>query len=185
MALMTLEQARTLFKFDPETGKFYFRARPLADFTATKHHTRQWNFKRWNTNYSGAETFKMKHSEGYLRGRVYGKFYLAHRVAWLLTYGTWPDDDIDHINGDRSDNRIANLRVATRSENMKNAKMRVNNTSGVVGVSWHKAARKWHAEIKSNGRKFSLGLFRDLEHAAIARRAAQICLDFHENHGRA
>lgn len=75
-----------------------------------------------------------KNGEGYVQIKVQGRVYLAHRIAWLLTYGNWPIDEIDHINGDRSDNRIKNLRAVSRSMNQRNAQRRMDNTSGIIGV---------------------------------------------------
>lgn len=100
---------------------------------------------------------------GYVYVPVGGKHQLAHRLAWLMATGEMPENDIDHINGDRTDNRFSNLRIATRAENMQNErKARVSNkSSGLLGVSWSKAACKWAAGIKLAGKKKHLGLFDD------------------------
>jgi hypothetical protein len=96
-----------------------------------------------------------------------GKYQLAHRLAWMMVTGSEPNDDIDHVNGIRSDNRFANLRTATRGENMQNerAARSSNKSSGLLGVSWSKAAGKWAAGIKLNGKKRHLGLFTDQQAA--------------------
>ena len=91
--------------------------------------------------------------------------YRAHRLARFYMTGEWPENDIDHINRDRDDNRFANLRLATRSENHANRGMRIDNTSGLKGVHWHKQRQKWTAHIKHNGKTVYLGLFESKDEA--------------------
>ena len=110
--------------------------------------------------------------------------YLAHRLVWLWHTAEWPADEIDHINGDRLDNRIENLRVVTCQENHKNKKLPSTNTSGVMGVCFHKQAQKWEAYIKVDGKKKYLGLFTDWFEAVCARKSAENKYGYHENHGR-
>ena len=102
-------------------------------------------------------------SNGYSYVSFDGKHHLAHRLAWFVVHDELPEHDIDHINGDRTDNRIANLRLATRGQNMQNERTarRSNISSGLLGVRWSKAANKWAAGIKLNGKKKHLGLFND------------------------
>ena len=89
-------------------------------------------------------------SRGYIIIRVYGVCYRAHRLAFLYVYGEIPSDQVDHINGIKTDNRMINLRETDQSENMKNTKKRIDNKSGSVGVHWHKATKKWRAKINAN-----------------------------------
>jgi hypothetical protein len=89
-----------------------------------------------------------------------------------MHYGEWPSGEIDHINGVRTDNRVENLRVATRSENMQNTKKPVTNKSGKKGVSWDKTTGKWRAEIRANGKKYNLGRFKTIEEAFKAHESA-------------
>lgn len=105
--------------------------------------------------------------EGYLTLGFAGKTLYAHRVAWLLYYGDWPKQQVDHFNRKRADNRIANLRDLSKFENGLN---RENNTSGVVGVCFHKAKRRWRATI---GRK-QIGYFKEFVDAVEARNAAEV-----------
>lgn len=121
--------------------------------------------------------------DGYVRIRVMGRMHQAHRLAWLYVSGTWPENVIDHINGDKADNRIKNLRDVTHQENMRNAKQYSTNTSGVMGVSWHQGDQRWHARIEISGKRTYLGAFLEKEHAIIARKAAEKALGFHKNHG--
>ena len=183
MALITLDHARAILKYEPETGLFFHKPRPIEMFTATAHHTQLWNFKRWNTNYANRQTFTLPHTEGYVRGKINGRYYLAHRMAWFLTHGEWPENDIDHFNGLRNDNRLSNLFPKTRMENMHNAKQWSTNKSGITGVYWHKAMNKWCSEIKHNGQKIILGYYSDINEAAEILRISAALLGFTERHG--
>jgi hypothetical protein len=117
--------------------------------------------------------------DGYRYIRVDRKQYLAHRIIWKLLYGEDPEE-IDHINGNRSDNRITNLRSVSRLENMRNRKRASDNTSGVTGVFWYKARSKWRATISQK----ILGNFNKFEDAVAARKQAEKELGYHPNHGR-
>lgn len=111
---------------------------------------------------------------GYRQLMIDGKTMLAHRVAWAIVHGAWPDGDIDHINGERSDNRICNLRLATRSQNLQNIrKIRGDNRCGVTGVFFNAKHNKWQAQITSNGKGKYLGLFEDKSSAAQAYATAK------------
>jgi len=108
-------------------------------------------------------------SNGYLCICVCGVQLYAHRLAWFLTHGKWPTQTIDHINRNRTDNRLENLRDVSYSDNNVNMGMRSHNTSGFEGVSWHAKARKWMAQIKRNGHYYYLGLFESKEDAKDLR----------------
>jgi HNH endonuclease len=120
---------------------------------------------------------------GYLTMRVFGKNYYQHRMAWFYVHGRWPKHEIDHINQDKTDNRISNLREVTRLENCRNSPLRPNNTSGYCGVVWDKSRQVWVARIIEGGREKFLGYFNNKEDAAEARKQAEQRLGFHENHG--
>ena len=109
--------------------------------------------------------------------------YRAHRLAWLYIHGEWPEYEIDHINHIKTDNRLINIRSATRRENMSNTSLFSTNTSGFNGVSWDKAREKWEAYINTSGKKINIGYFYDIEAAIEARKAANIKYRFHKNHG--
>jgi hypothetical protein len=156
--------------YDPETGVFLWR---YCDDMP----------RRWNTRYAGTVA-GVDVGNGYRRIGIGGKMHGAHRLAWLIVTGEWPDAEIDHINGDRSDNRIANLREVSCTENGRNKAMPKNNTSGVIGVGWDSGAGKWRAAIGVAGRNIFLGLFTDIASAIAARKAAEIAYGFHPNHGR-
>lgn len=96
-----------------------------------------------------------------------------HRLAFLWMLGRWPVSLADHINGDRADNRWANLREATPSQNSINSKVRSDCRTGVTGVAWDTRSRRWRARIKANGRDITLGAFKKIEDAVVARRRAE------------
>ena len=101
---------------------------------------------------------------GYCKITINKKSYMAHRLVWLWHFGVMPEQETDHINGNRADNRLENLRLATTSENQQNLrKPRFNNKSGYLGVS--KIAKKWQAQIKIDGKAHYLGLFDTPEQA--------------------
>ena len=112
------------------------------------------------------------HNRGYWQINVLGKVYLAHRLAWFVARGEWPVGDIDHINGDKQDNRIANLRTATRSQNMANKGANRNNTSGYKGVWFFKRTGRWMAGYRKDGKRIHVGYFDTAEEAAAAHRAS-------------
>jgi hypothetical protein len=124
-----------------------------------------------------------KDARGYVQIGVHGKGYRAHRLAFLYMEGEFPPEHVDHINHIRDDNRWANLRHATNKENNRNSPMNKKNTSGFVGVSFHKAIKKWAANITLGGKQKHLGYFDDKKEAINVRKAANIRYGFHKNHG--
>lgn len=118
-----------------------------------------------------------QNASGYVFICVGGVRYKAHRLAWFYHYGEWPSDEtpqIDHINGNRADNRIANLRLVTDEQNSRNQKVRSTNTSGRTGIQFHKPRGKWMAVIRNNGKYECLGYYAKFEDAVKAREAAEI-----------
>lgn len=99
--------------------------------------------------------------DGYLEVQVSKRRYLAHRLAWLLSHGAWPEHSIDHANRIKTDNRIENLRYLTPSQQSQNTNINSRNVSGYRGVSWDSAVGKWRARIRVNNKKYSLGYFDD------------------------
>lgn len=116
----------------------------------------------------------VKRHDGYVRIRVSGVNYYAHRLAWLFVYGNWPAINIDHINGDPSDNRVVNLRECNQTENHQNKIKQKNNSSGYTGVYYHKGAKKWMSYININGKRKHLGLFDNLHSAHEAYLKAKL-----------
>lgn len=123
-------------------------------------------------------------SENKLSIRVDGVLYLAHRLAWLYVHGVFPES-LDHEDGNGLNNSILNLRVANQSINMRNTKVRSDNSSGVMGVHLHKQTEKWRAVITTDLKlNKHLGLFIDKFEAICCRKSAENNNGYHFNHGR-
>lgn len=176
------ELLRKLLRYEPETGKLYWRER-TPDMFVGRLARPEHSCKRWNTINAKREAGSSL-PEGYRQISVFGTNFLSHRIVWALYYGKDPEEHIDHINGNRTDNRISNLRVASPQENSKNQRKGVRNTSGVLGVNWSERLGKWRAEISVKGKNKHLGLFDTLEEAYAVRKEAEKKYGFHENHGR-
>ena len=113
------------------------------------------------------------------------RLVLKHRHDWEQANGPIPEGmTIDHIDGDPQNNALSNLRLVTQSDNMKNAKLRVDNKSGVPGVRWCKHRQKWAVQITSRGNMQALGRYDDWFEAVCARKSAEVSYGFHPNHGR-
>lgn len=179
----TPESLRKLLRYNQETGQLFWRKRPVWLFKEGKH-TAEHRCNIWNTKHAGKEAFTAIMASGYRFGTTFGRPYLAHRVIFAMQTGAWPKNQIDHIDHVRDDNRWKNLREATCRENSQNLTMRETNTSGICGVRWEKARKKWAAEIRMNGKTIHLGRFPDKSDVIKARQAANIKFGFHENHGR-
>jgi hypothetical protein len=151
------EELTRLLDYNPETGVFVWKALRCG-------------VRR------GSVAGSLDPRMGYIRINLCGRLYLAHRLAWFYVTGRWPANEIDHADRDKANNRIANLREATRSENQQNKPTYRNNRSGVKGVHWHKQHRKYLAAIQRNGKKTHLGLFTNLSDAAEAYRTAALAM---------
>ena len=125
-----------------------------------------------------------KTKQGYIHIRVKTDRVLAHRLAWLYVHGEMPKLFIDHINHDKTDNRISNLRLVTRIENSKNLGKSIRNTSGFVGVSYNKSNNQWRADIRIDGKLKYLGGYKLKTGAIKARKEAENYYGFHKNHGK-
>ncbi|NBT31688.1 MAG: HNH endonuclease [Rhodobacteraceae bacterium] len=176
--LPDIDTLHQLLRYEPETGKLYWKPRYSSDET----HQKQLN--RWNGARAGKEAFTAVAVNGYKQGRINSKTFYAHRVIMAMVDGEWPPQDVDHINRDRTDNRLCNLRSVTRSENMHNTKTPSHNTSGHVGVSWYKSECRWVARVWANGQTIHLGRFTRKADAIAARKTAEAEHGFHKNHGR-
>lgn len=125
-----------------------------------------------------------KHRENYVGIGYKGKLYKAHHLAWFFTYGAFPDQDVDHRDGNRSNNKISNLRLASEAENLWNRKLCTRNKSGVKGVFWYNAGQKRAAQIRKNGAKHFLGYFQNIEDAEkVVREARERLHGRFANHG--
>jgi hypothetical protein len=178
-ALPPQAELRQLFDYDAKSGELRWKQRDVSLF-ADKVQSAAHNAAIWNAKNAGRVACSMT-ANGYLETTVFRRRLLAHRVIWKWVHGVDPDD-IDHINGDPADNRLENLRNVSHVTNGRNLSRRSNNTSGVTGVSRHKD--KWVARICPSRRTIYLGLYDSFDDAVAARRAAEVKLGFHPNHGR-
>ena len=172
------ELLRKLLRYEPETGKLFWKFRPREMFV-TKN-----IFGTWNTRWANAEAFTAVDGSGYKQGHAAGKHFRAHRVVWAVHFGRWPNHEIDHINGIKTDNRICNLRDVRHHDNMKNVSVPQASKSGHVGVRWVQEYRRWYAVIGNSGKRLYLGSFATKEGAIAARKQAEIEMGYHPNHGR-
>ena len=156
---MTPQKLRELFTWDANTGRIF-----------------------WKHKYKSREAFGSVQSSGYLYGKVMGKNYLAHRVLWALETGRWPNGEIDHINQNKMDNRLNNLRDVCRIENSRNKSRNKNNRSGVLGVA-RLSSGKWRAYITVRKKQVHLGVFDNIEDAKLARLNASQEYNFSKIHG--
>lgn len=140
------------------------------------------NAARWNTKNAG-QPAGSPIGAGYIEFGFGSHRMLAHRVIWKLMTGEDPQD-VDHINGDPSDNRFANLRNVSHQDNGRNMKLSKASTSGCPGVYWDKRRSLWCARIHLNYRNKFLGQFKSFDEAVAARRAAEVEFGFHKNHGQ-
>lgn len=120
-------------------------------------------------------------TDGYISININYHIYRAHRLAWLYCFQEWPDNYIDHINGIRHDNRLDNLREATRIENSHNIKAHKDNKTGIKGVYYNKLNNNYRAQIRYNGKTIALGSFKTVDEAAIAynNKAAELHGEFY------
>ena len=157
---ISADELRRLIDYDPATGLFYWRARYPEPNTG------------WNTRYSGkmaGSLSRPKQTAGaYWKVRIHSRDYKAHRLAWLYMTGEWPANDVDHIDGSRKNNQFANLRLATRQENLRNSRLSRRNQVGLKGVCKCTTTGRYRAEIYVNGKNLHLGRFDtpELAHAA-------------------
>jgi len=123
--------------------------------------------------YSTGDVAGHQNSDGYVYIRIFGKRYLAHRLAWFYVHGQWPVE-IDHKDTIKNHNWISNLRPSTRSQNMSNIGLPKHNSSGIKGVCWDKTNEKWLASIQVDKKFKNLGRFKDKGEAIKVRRKAEI-----------
>ena len=171
-------------EYNPETGEIRWKVRPESQF---KNST---VWKRTNNKHAGTLAGYINNISGidYLVIKVRQKAYLGHRLAWFLHFGEHPSGLIDHIDGDGTNNRIDNLRIATPSQNARNCKLFSTSSSGTCGVYWVERTKKWRSKgsYRVNGMKINvhLGYFRNKEDAIKARRDWEKTIgDFTERHG--
>ena len=177
--VLKADSLRQLLDYDPATGSLFWRRRDISLFAGDLRACRSWN-ARW----AEKEAFTSKNNHGYKVGSIFGKISTAHRIIWIIAHGENAESQIDHINGDRADNRLCNLRKANNSENHKNQRLPSTNKSGAIGVHMDKRWGTWRAEIFDKGTRFYLGSFKTIDAAISARQEAEAKLKYHPNHGK-
>lgn len=161
--MISQSELREAANYDPETGLFTWR-KPLSN------------------KYAPGDPMGFLNSRGYVNLWIRGHRGLAHRFAWIYMHGELPEGQIDHINGDRRDNRISNLRVVSNRENSRNQRLCKNNQLGITGVYFRTNDDRWYASITVD-KRHHLGSFKTLLDAAAARKSAELKYGFHPNHG--
>lgn len=159
--MVTQERLKELYTYDPIGGTF------------------RRNFGRQGVE-KGSLAGSMNHHFGYVNIFVDDKGYKAHRLAFMYMTGEWPPEEVDHLDGDRSNNAWENLKLCSRSENARNMAKRKDNTSGHVGIGFHKKRNQWRARIMGE----HLGWFPTMEEAIKARQEHPSNILFSERHGK-
>lgn len=187
---ISVDRLREIIDYDPETGKMVWRERPEEHFPEGKP-TPAKRAAMWNGKYAGKPALTSADPRGYFRGAISGLNVYAHRVAVALGAGDWPDGEVDHINRDKADNRLKNLRVVSHAENRRNTPnfdaalmKRLNEAAQellsdtetydfkIAGIR-RQSKTTWSARIKKDGTERHLGTFRCFGEALLARLEAQ------------
>lgn len=153
MKNITQERVRSLLHYNQDTGIL--------------------TWKETRGSIHAGDRVRHKSNRGYIQVRIDKKLYMAHRIIWLYVNGYMPENDIDHINRVRDDNRLCNLREVARVCNCRNSGMQCNNTSGIIGVSWFSRDKKWKVQIKADGKGRHIGYYDTKLEAAKARWEAE------------
>lgn len=178
--LPSQEELKSRLIYNPDSGKLFWKPRPLEDFAERTDRPRSHSCNAWNSRWADKEAFTAE-TVGYKVGRFNGRNYLAHRIVWKMVFGEEPEE-IDHKDRNRSNNRLENLVNGDSTTNNMNLPRSSLNTSGVTGISWTSARGKWSAEIqkyKTRYRKY----FDDFEAACAWRKEKEAELGFSETHG--
>lgn len=189
MASKTLppaDELRDLFRYDPTTGKLFWRERKPEQFVEMKpgrgYRTREETARSWNSNNAGRE-IATRLPTGHIYMSINRVKALAHRIIWKMVHGVDPDC-IDHISGDPSDNRLENLRSVAQAINARNTRLGKNNTSGFNGVRMDPRTGRWLVRVSYDYRSIHIGVFDRFDEACKARKNAEAQYGFHKNHGR-
>lgn len=163
--LPSAEYLRRRFAYDQSTGILLWRRRPAAHFSNERRHA------TWNARCAGKPAGWLM-QKGYIQLTLDGDIFTAHRIAWKMMHGEPVPREIDHIDGNRANNRISNLRAATHAENIANSRLTKLGNSGVRGVHFERRTGRFAAHITHLQKQYHLGRFDTLEEAAAARREA-------------
>lgn len=173
---LTQDYIKERFSYNQKTGHLSWKNRPEHDFISKKYQS------IFNARFANKESGSF--CNGYLRTQIDKKSYFNHLIIWVYVYGRYPEKNIDHIDGNRANNKIENLREVTKLENAKNQKLYKNNGSGFSGVRFDKSLNKWRVQIGSGKNRKHIGIFEERDAAIRARQKAEKERGYHENHGR-
>lgn len=155
-------EVREILCYDSISGRLTWRFRDRYLFKTERQ------FKTWNARFSGREALSSLSKRGYLAGKIFGIPCKAHHAAWAMHHGEWPSSEVDHIDRDKTNNSIDNLRVVDRSQNCMNRSCHKGSTSKYKGVSYKKSIGKWHSQIQHNKQSIHLGYYNNEIDAAEA-----------------
>ena len=179
MGTINQKIVREFLHYDPMTGEFVWNTRNRKWFKSSR------DCKAWNTLYSQKLTGSLRicNRKQYKTISLFAKNYYTHRLAFMYMIGEWPENQVDHINGDGTDNRWENLREVDVIGNARNTRIPSGNQSGVIGVSWCNTHKRWRSTIVINKRQIHLIITDDFDEAVAVRKAAELKHGFHKNHG--
>lgn len=158
----------SMLRYEPDTGRLYWLERRKG--------------RRFDLPVGNPDT-NCRSGKTYLRVKVNYQTYLAHRLIWVLVHGRWPNGDIDHEDGDGTNNVLTNLREVAHVDNQKNMRRSCVNVTGCTGVTWVKSDGKWAARIYKGKSIVGLGYYDKYEDAVAARKLGEVEHGFHRNHG--
>lgn len=177
MVYPTQVELKSLLDYDPMTGMLIWKLRTSKQLSNPR------SLKIFNAQYAGKTALNSTNNRQYKCGRINGICVLTHQIIFILIYGYKPKF-IDHIDHNRANNILTNLREVTRTQNQQNRIIPSNNKSGIVGVRWDEKLNKWEVCIGVNGKIKKLGRFKTKQKAINIRRKAELKYNYHPNHGK-
>ena len=180
--LPTPETLRKLLRYEPLTGKLFWRERTPDMFSGTKGRSAAGCCANWNAKHSGKEALTYQDKDGYYQGRVFGKLIKAHTAIVAIMTGKMPEE-VDHENGIPSNNKWRNLKSVTHAQNQRNMKLRKDSKYPVHGI-YIRPSGRYAVGIHFDGKRYGLGTYDTLDEAVDVRIAAQKRFGFHKNHGQ-
>jgi hypothetical protein len=175
------ETLTRLLRYEPETGLLFWRERPVEMFIGGKYPAKR-RASSWNSRCAGKQIYCINKA-GYIVIRLSSEIHLIHRVIWKFIYDIEPII-IDHIDGNRTNNRLNNLRSIDIIESNHNLGLQERNTSDYTGIHWDEHRKKWKVEIGYKNKNIYIGRFTNKQDAIAARKQAETEYGYHPNHGR-
>jgi hypothetical protein len=166
-ALPSPEVLRQLLRYEPETGKLFWKERGPEWFDATATRSAAHSCAVWNSRYAGREAFTAGNGRSYRQWSILRRHHCAHRVIWAMQTGAWPDAEIDHVDCDGHNNAWANLRRADRCQNQYNTRAHADSASGIKGL-WRRPDGKWRVRLCARYVDHEVGVYGCVTAARIA-----------------